>query len=41
MTLADKADETKEAEFAAAKLHVDELRSQIEHHDYRYHAERP
>src|SRR5258708_28641940 len=32
-----QANEAKEAEFAAARLRVDELRSQIEHHDYRYH----
>ena len=27
----------KKREFGAARLRVDELRSQIEHHDYRYH----
>ncbi len=37
MDPADQANEAKEAEFAAARLRVDELRSQIEHHDYRYH----
>src|SRR5450432_3820505 len=33
----DKATEAKEAAFGSARLRVDELRSQIEHHDYRYH----
>ena len=32
-----KANEAREAELSAARLRVDELRSQIEHHDYRYH----
>jgi DNA ligase (NAD+) len=32
-----KADEAMEAELGAARLRVDELRAQIEHHDYRYH----
>src|SRR5437867_1447837 len=33
----DKANEAREAELAAARLRVVELRSQLEHHDYRYH----
>jgi DNA ligase (NAD+) len=33
----DPESEAREAELAAARLRVDELRSQIEHHDYRYH----
>ena len=33
----DKATEAKEAEFGAARLRVEELRAQIEHHNYRYH----
>jgi DNA ligase (NAD+) len=33
----DQATEAKEAEFAAARIRAEELRAQIEHHDYRYH----
>src|SRR5260221_3613457 len=33
----DQATEAKEADFAASRKRAEELRAQIEHHDYRYH----
>jgi len=33
----DEATEAKEAEFAAARVRAEELRAQIEHHNYRYY----
>src|SRR6476620_86685 len=33
----DKATEAKEAESGAARIRAEELRAQIEHHNYRYH----
>src|SRR3954468_790791 len=33
----DQATEAKEAEFAAARIRAEELRAQIEHHNYRYY----
>ena len=33
----DQATEAKEAEFAAARVRAEELRAQIEHHNYRYY----
>src|SRR5436190_8865216 len=33
----DKATEAKEAEFSAARIRAEELRAQIEHHNYRYY----
>jgi DNA ligase (NAD+) len=33
----DEATEAKEADFAAARVRAEELRAQIQHHDYRYH----